>query len=140
MTVQINITCDCGKTVRVREAKAGRRGKCPGCGKRIDLPSAEFISAHDGEKMDLDELRSSVAEFDSGQHPPVGRSGTPSHSVPSRTGKGKRKRKSSGKGLAPAAPGGGGPEADARKGESRGRGLSPRERMGEGVQPQRKDG
>lgn len=36
----IEFTCNCGKTLRVREEHAGRRFKCPGCGSAIQAPAA----------------------------------------------------------------------------------------------------
>lgn len=35
----ITFTCACGKTLRVPDASAGKRAKCPACGAVIDIPA-----------------------------------------------------------------------------------------------------
>jgi hypothetical protein len=40
------LTCACGKNLRVGDDKAGKKGKCPGCGRVLDIPgTAGGISA-----------------------------------------------------------------------------------------------
>jgi len=37
----ISVTCDgCGKSLKVKDEWAGKRGKCPGCGKTFAIPAA----------------------------------------------------------------------------------------------------
>ena len=36
----ISATCECGKQVKVKDELAGKRVKCPGCGKPLQIPSA----------------------------------------------------------------------------------------------------
>ena len=61
------LSCSCGKQLRVREAKAGKRGHCPSCGRRFRLPSAEFVSAHDGKEVSAEGLAEAEAAFASAQ-------------------------------------------------------------------------
>jgi RsiW-degrading membrane proteinase PrsW (M82 family) len=37
----ITLSCECGKKLRVKDELAGRKVKCPGCGKVLIIPSAE---------------------------------------------------------------------------------------------------
>ena len=37
----IALTCDCGKNYRLRDGLAGKRVKCPNCGREHDLPAPE---------------------------------------------------------------------------------------------------
>src|SRR5688572_22548759 len=37
----ITVKCDCGRTMRVKEDYAGRKGRCPGCNQMLDIPKAE---------------------------------------------------------------------------------------------------
>jgi len=45
----INVHCDCGKTLRVKDEYAGRSGKCPACGRRVDVPLPEPEPAADDD-------------------------------------------------------------------------------------------
>jgi len=36
--MSIKLTCDCGRTMEVRDKYAGRRAKCPACGKIVAIP------------------------------------------------------------------------------------------------------
>ena len=38
--VSIEVTCQCGRTFRAKDADAGKRGKCPGCGAYFRIPQA----------------------------------------------------------------------------------------------------
>lgn len=37
----ISFNCACGKTLRVPDASAGRRAKCPSCGAVVEVPTPE---------------------------------------------------------------------------------------------------
>jgi len=37
----IEIACDCGKRIRVKDEHAGKKGKCPGCGNVVRIPMSE---------------------------------------------------------------------------------------------------
>src|SRR4051794_27375237 len=37
----IQVSCQCGKQLRVKDEYAGRKGKCPACGGVIQIPAAE---------------------------------------------------------------------------------------------------
>ena len=37
----ITFTCTCGKTLRVPDANAGRRAKCPACGAVVAIPAPQ---------------------------------------------------------------------------------------------------
>ncbi len=37
----LQIECSCGKRLRVREERAGKRVRCPGCGRALTVPEAE---------------------------------------------------------------------------------------------------
>ena len=37
----ITFNCGCGKTLRVPDANAGRRAKCPACGAVVNIPTPE---------------------------------------------------------------------------------------------------
>jgi hypothetical protein len=37
----IRFTCSCGRELNVKDSLAGKRGKCPACGKTIQVPTAE---------------------------------------------------------------------------------------------------
>jgi hypothetical protein len=46
----IEFACECGRQFRVREEQAGRRAKCPNCGRQLTVPGlapapaeAEFV-------------------------------------------------------------------------------------------------
>ena len=39
----IVFTCACGKTLRVPDANAGRRAKCPACGGVVEIPAPEPV-------------------------------------------------------------------------------------------------
>ena len=41
--VPITFTCACGKTLRVPDASAGRRAKCPVCAAVVDVPAPEPV-------------------------------------------------------------------------------------------------
>ena len=34
----IEVSCECGKRLRARDELAGRKARCPGCGKSIVVP------------------------------------------------------------------------------------------------------
>ena len=53
------LRCSCGSKSRVRKERANRRGRCPSCGSKFRMPSAEFISSHDGQTIDVAQLRPS---------------------------------------------------------------------------------
>src|SRR5207247_6470440 len=38
--MSIQFTCDCGKSIRVKEELAGRTGRCPHCGAKLTIPAA----------------------------------------------------------------------------------------------------
>src|SRR2546423_13177039 len=38
--MSIQFTCDCGKSIRVKEELAGRTGRCPECGAKLTIPAA----------------------------------------------------------------------------------------------------
>jgi len=44
----IALTCDCGKNYRLRDELAGKRVKCPNCGREHDLPAPE-VEADDND-------------------------------------------------------------------------------------------
>src|SRR5437588_9164085 len=39
--MSIRVTCECGKELRVKDEYAGKRGKCPSCGKILQIPQPE---------------------------------------------------------------------------------------------------
>ena len=43
MSYKIRVNCVCGKILQIPEKYAGKRGKCPSCGKRIAIPSIGAI-------------------------------------------------------------------------------------------------
>lgn len=43
MPYQIRVNCTCGKILKVPEDYAGKRGKCPNCGRKITVPSLDEI-------------------------------------------------------------------------------------------------
>lgn len=43
MAYQIRVNCDCGKILKIPEKYAGKRGRCPNCGKKIAIPSMEDL-------------------------------------------------------------------------------------------------
>ena len=43
MSYKIRVNCTCGKVLKIPQKYAGKRGKCPGCGKKIDIPQMEDI-------------------------------------------------------------------------------------------------
>jgi hypothetical protein len=47
MTIQF--TCGCGRTLQVGEEHAGRRAKCPACGKVVRIPVPEALPASDSD-------------------------------------------------------------------------------------------
>ncbi|KPJ57728.1 MAG: hypothetical protein AMS16_00925 [Planctomycetes bacterium DG_58] len=47
----IVVTCECGKVLKVPEEHAGKRGKCPGCGKVITIPTAESQAPPSPERV-----------------------------------------------------------------------------------------
>ena len=57
----MHLRCACGSKSRVRKEKADQQGRCPSCGSKFRLPSAEFISSHDGRTIDVAQLRPSEA-------------------------------------------------------------------------------
>src|SRR5437660_392883 len=44
-TMPIELTCSCGKLLRVADEYAGRQGQCPACGRLLDIPSSESALA-----------------------------------------------------------------------------------------------
>src|SRR5262245_51890366 len=36
----IQVRCECGRQFKVADEHAGKRGQCPGCGKKIVIPAA----------------------------------------------------------------------------------------------------
>ena len=56
----IHVTCDaCGKTLKTKDALAGRRAKCPACGEVIQIPdaeAAEFEDVYDAEETPFGDL------------------------------------------------------------------------------------
>ena len=52
----INLSCECGKKLAVKDEMAGKKVKCPGCGSVLSVPSgqdeavAEELSGHGGEE------------------------------------------------------------------------------------------
>src|SRR3989337_345747 len=62
----IAITCFCGKTLKVKDELAGKRGKCPSCGEAIVVPSPRRART-DGTG------KSPPAETPERAHPPSGR-------------------------------------------------------------------
>jgi hypothetical protein len=59
----IVVNCECGKQLRARDELAGKRGKCPGCGKVFRLPQPE------APEPDLDSIFAQNTSDDSGQFP-----------------------------------------------------------------------
>src|SRR5437588_3611300 len=49
--MSIVVSCDCGKRLRARDEDAGKRAKCPGCGKTLVVPQKES----DSDLYDLSE-------------------------------------------------------------------------------------
>ena len=43
MSYQIRVNCTCGKILKIPEKYAGKRGRCPNCGKKIAIPSMNEI-------------------------------------------------------------------------------------------------
>lgn len=43
MAYQIRVNCTCGKVLKIPEQYAGKRGRCPNCGKKIAIPSMDEI-------------------------------------------------------------------------------------------------
>lgn len=43
MSYQIRVNCNCGKILKIPEKYAGKRGRCPNCGKKIAIPSMDEI-------------------------------------------------------------------------------------------------
>ena len=39
----IDLTCSCGKRLRVGEEYAGRQGQCPSCGGLLEIPAASVV-------------------------------------------------------------------------------------------------
>jgi len=76
----ITVRCRCGKQTRVRENAAGKRIKCPGCGKPVSVPAPSVEDYGDDEF------------YDDAEEPYVA---APSRSRPSKKKKGKSKKKSS---------------------------------------------
>jgi hypothetical protein len=54
----IELTCPCGRRLRVSDAFAGQQGRCPACGRRLRIPGREAPSA--GVASSPDELEQAV--------------------------------------------------------------------------------
>lgn len=60
--LSISVTCRCGARLKARYEHAGKRGKCPTCGDKLAIPTAEqarpdvFISYSSVEKGTADEV------------------------------------------------------------------------------------
>ena len=51
--MSIVVNCECGKQLRAREELAGRKGKCPGCGKMFVIPAPPPPEPAEDELFDL---------------------------------------------------------------------------------------
>jgi hypothetical protein len=41
VTVAINLTCDCGRKLQIKDEFAGKEGRCPACGRTLQIPFPE---------------------------------------------------------------------------------------------------
>lgn len=53
----IDVKCwDCGKSIQVQEKFAGKKGKCPVCGKVIEIPDPnKVVESHFDVNIDVDD-------------------------------------------------------------------------------------
>src|SRR5687768_11677604 len=70
----ISVVCACGKKLQVKDEMAGKRGKCPACGKVLDIPAAP--NAAKGT-VDFDPLGASGGGLDLGSIDPLAGSSDP---------------------------------------------------------------
>ena len=47
----IVVACDCGKQFRARDEDAGKRGRCPGCGQPVLIPSGDATAGRAAHPM-----------------------------------------------------------------------------------------
>lgn len=63
--MSIAVTCSCGKSFRVKDEYAGRRGKCPACGVAVTIPAADVESGASGRALTrAPTSRAAVAQAD----------------------------------------------------------------------------
>ncbi len=43
----IQFTCPCGQALQVQDANAGRKVRCPACGRELDVPGGQVVPAAD---------------------------------------------------------------------------------------------
>ncbi len=61
--MSISLTCECGRALRVKDEAAGRKVRCPGCGKVLPVPRPAADKGAEDEALDL--LRSEPAADES---------------------------------------------------------------------------
>lgn len=49
--MSIELTCDCGKRLKVSDRLAGRRGKCPACGRVLQIPAQARDEPDEGDAL-----------------------------------------------------------------------------------------
>ncbi len=52
--MSISFACDCGKQLKVADAHAGKRAKCPACGNPVTVPAAPPPPAETAPESDED--------------------------------------------------------------------------------------
>jgi hypothetical protein len=56
------VSCSCGKRLRVPDAHAGKRIKCPGCGEPLSVPAADATAPEEEERDTRSRVRSDKPE------------------------------------------------------------------------------
>lgn len=57
MGYQIRVNCTCGKVLKIPEKYAGKRGRCPNCGKKITIPTIDEIEQKTAVPKENTEIR-----------------------------------------------------------------------------------
>ena len=63
----IRFNCQCGRELNVKDAMAGKKGKCPGCGAVINVPTLEEVAALEKAKAEAEAAEAAAqAEAEAG--------------------------------------------------------------------------
>jgi hypothetical protein len=60
--MSIEVSCQCGKTLKAKDEHAGLKAKCPGCGATIEIPKVRPAPPDDTEGLRISDLQDALAE------------------------------------------------------------------------------
>jgi hypothetical protein len=60
IAMAIPVACPCGKQLKARDSMAGKRAKCPSCGRILDVPITEDVAAEEFLEGSSDESKAAA--------------------------------------------------------------------------------